>query len=254
MTTRITKQAIVAVAQTHGLDLVGVANIERFRNAPPRMHPAAIFPECRSVLVVARRILRGNWRGIEEGTQYYQYSTMGVMHIDELFAPATLRRLACFLEDNGYDGAVYRAVTDRPLTIGRMKAFYGNFGIMLRAFTYISELGAEVIPIGVSPNGVNINDQCGSLYPEVVAAKVKDARADIGISLDGDADRVIIVDQKGEIQNGDRIMAICAVEMARRKTLAKNTVVATVMSNIGLELYLKERKIIDLIVFVSSGN
>ncbi|OGR15833.1 MAG: hypothetical protein A3K53_04770 [Deltaproteobacteria bacterium RIFOXYB2_FULL_66_7] len=90
---------------------------------------------------------------------------------------------------------------------------------------------------------MNINDQCGSLYPEVVAAKVKDARADIGISLDGDADRVIIVDQKGEIQNGDRIMAICAVEMARRKTLAKNTVVATVMSNIGLELYLKERKI-----------
>jgi phosphoglucosamine mutase len=90
---------------------------------------------------------------------------------------------------------------------------------------------------------VNINDQCGSLYPEVVSAKVKDARADLGISLDGDADRVIVVDQKGEILDGDRIMAICAGEMARKKTLAKNTVVATVMSNIGLELYLKERKI-----------
>jgi phosphoglucosamine mutase len=72
---------------------------------------------------------------------------------------------------------------------------------------------------------------------------VKDARADLGISLDGDADRVIVVDQKGEILDGDRIMAICAGEMARKKTLAKNTVVATVMSNIGLELYLKERKI-----------
>ncbi|MFZ2223799.1 MAG: phosphoglucosamine mutase [Candidatus Deferrimicrobium sp.] len=106
-----------------------------------------------------------------------------------------------------------------------------------------SELGAEVIPIGVSPNGVNINDQCGSLYPEVVSAKVRDARADLGISLDGDADRVIVVDQKGEIQDGDRIMAICATEMARKKMLAKNTVVATVMSNIGLELYLKDRKI-----------
>jgi len=106
-----------------------------------------------------------------------------------------------------------------------------------------AELGAEVIPIGVSPDGVNINDQCGSLYPEVVAAKVRDARADLGISLDGDADRVIVVDQKGEILDGDRIMAICAVEMARRKRLAKNTVVATVMSNIGLELYFKERKI-----------
>jgi len=106
-----------------------------------------------------------------------------------------------------------------------------------------AELGAEVIPIGVSPNGVNINDQCGSLYPEVVAAKVREARADIGISLDGDADRVIVVDEKGGILDGDRVMAICAGEMARKGKLAKNTVVSTVMSNIGLEIYLKERKI-----------
>jgi len=106
-----------------------------------------------------------------------------------------------------------------------------------------AELGAEVIPIGVSPNGVNINDQCGSLYPEVVAAKVREARADIGISLDGDADRVIVVDEKGTALDGDRIMAICAGEMARKGRLAKNTVVATLMSNIGLELYLKERKV-----------
>ena len=106
-----------------------------------------------------------------------------------------------------------------------------------------AELGAEVIPIGISPNGVNINDQCGSLYPEVVAAKVREARADIGISLDGDADRVIVVDEKGVVLDGDRLMAICAGEMSRKGRLAKHTVVATVMSNIGLELYLKERKI-----------
>ena len=106
-----------------------------------------------------------------------------------------------------------------------------------------AELGAEVIPIGISPNGVNINDQCGSLYPEVVAAKVREARADIGISLDGDADRVIVVDEKGVVLDGDRLMAICAGEMSRKGQLAKHTVVATVMSNIGLELYLKERKI-----------
>jgi phosphoglucosamine mutase len=106
-----------------------------------------------------------------------------------------------------------------------------------------AELGAEVIPIGVNPNGLNINDQCGSLYPEVVSAKVKEARADLGISLDGDADRVIVVDQKGEVLDGDRIMAVCAEELARKKKLAKGTLVATVMSNIGLELYLKERKI-----------
>ena len=106
-----------------------------------------------------------------------------------------------------------------------------------------AELGADVIPIGISPNGVNINDQCGSLFPEIVAAKVREARADLGISLDGDADRVIVVDEKGGILDGDRIMAICAGEMARSGRLAKQTVVATVMSNLGLELYLKERKV-----------
>ena len=105
------------------------------------------------------------------------------------------------------------------------------------------ELGADVIAVGVSPNGLNINDKCGSLYPELVSAKVKEHKADLGISLDGDADRVIVVDHRGEVVDGDRIMAICAEELARKKKLKKNTVVATVMSNIGLELFLRERKI-----------
>jgi phosphoglucosamine mutase len=105
------------------------------------------------------------------------------------------------------------------------------------------ELGAEVIPLGVTPDGLNINENCGSLFPEVVSAKVREKRADLGISLDGDADRVIIVDHNGDVLNGDRVMAICAEEMKRKKNLKKNAVVATVMSNIGLELFLKERKI-----------
>ena len=105
------------------------------------------------------------------------------------------------------------------------------------------ELGAEVIPLGVSPSGLNINEKCGSLYPELVSAKVRELRADIGISLDGDADRVIVVDHKGKVVDGDRTMAICAEDMVRRKNLKKNTVVATVMSNLGLELFLRERKI-----------
>ena len=105
------------------------------------------------------------------------------------------------------------------------------------------ELGAEVISIGVNPNGLNINEKCGSLFPEVVSAKVREHRADIGISLDGDADRVIIVDHRGDVLDGDRIMAVCAEEMLRKRKLKKNTVVATVMSNIGLEVFLKERKI-----------
>lgn len=105
------------------------------------------------------------------------------------------------------------------------------------------ELGAEVITLGVSPNGLNINENCGSLFPEVVSAVVREKRADLGISLDGDADRVIVVDHNGDIMNGDRIMAICAEELYRKKKLRKNALVATVMSNIGLELFLKERKI-----------
>ena len=105
------------------------------------------------------------------------------------------------------------------------------------------ELGAEVITVAANPNGLNINDHCGSLFPEVVSAKVREQRADLGISLDGDADRVIIVDHEGEVFNGDRIMAVCAEEMIRKRKLKKNTVVATVMSNIGLDLFLREKKI-----------
>lgn len=105
------------------------------------------------------------------------------------------------------------------------------------------ELGAEVIPIGVSPNGLNINERCGSLFPEVVSAKVREHRADLGISLDGDADRVIVVDGNGDIVDGDRIMTICAQDLHRKKRLAKATVVATVMSNIGLEIFLRGKRI-----------
>lgn len=105
------------------------------------------------------------------------------------------------------------------------------------------ELGADVITMGVSPNGLNINEKCGSLFPEMVSEVVKEVGADLGVSLDGDADRVIVVDHKGNVVDGDRIMAICAEEMSRRKKLKKNTVVATVMSNIGLEFFLRERKI-----------
>lgn len=105
------------------------------------------------------------------------------------------------------------------------------------------ELGAEVIPLGVSPNGTNINEGCGSLYPEFVAQKVREAGAHLGIALDGDADRVIVVDERGEEVDGDHIMAICARELQRKGRLARSTVVATVMSNLGLERSLAEAAI-----------
>jgi phosphoglucosamine mutase len=100
------------------------------------------------------------------------------------------------------------------------------------------ELGAEVIRIGVEPNGRNINDKCGSTSPEALVAKVLEVRADIGIALDGDADRVVIVDEKGEIVDGDQVMAVIAKSWHERGQLTAGGVVATVMSNLGLERYL----------------
>ena len=101
------------------------------------------------------------------------------------------------------------------------------------------ELGAEVIKIGVDPNGRNINHKCGSTAPDALADKVREVRADIGIALDGDADRVVIVDEKGQIVDGDQLMAVIAESWHRRGKLAAGGIVATVMSNLGLERYLK---------------
>jgi phosphoglucosamine mutase len=105
------------------------------------------------------------------------------------------------------------------------------------------ELGAEVIRRGVSPNGLNINDKCGALHPEEIAGATVEYRADIGISLDGDGDRCILSDENGEIVDGDQIIGLCALQMAAEGNLLKNTVVTTPMSNIGLEMTLKERGI-----------
>jgi len=102
------------------------------------------------------------------------------------------------------------------------------------------ELGAEVITLGNKPNGTNINAGCGSLHPEVISEAVKQHRADIGIALDGDADRVIVCDEFGNEVDGDHIMAICATDMLKRKLLQKKTLVATVMSNMGLDIALRK--------------
>jgi phosphoglucosamine mutase len=97
------------------------------------------------------------------------------------------------------------------------------------------ELGAKVIRLGVDPDGKNINARVGALYPESMAKAVVKHGAHLGIALDGDADRVIVCDEKGKIVDGDAIMAICARELAERKALGKRTLVATVMSNLGLD-------------------
>src|SRR5689334_553363 len=97
------------------------------------------------------------------------------------------------------------------------------------------ELGAEVIAVGVSPNGLNINDGCGSTHPQLLQETVIASGADIGLALDGDADRLIVVDEKGQIVDGDQLMALIALELKRRGELKGDAVVATVMSNLGLE-------------------
>jgi phosphoglucosamine mutase len=103
------------------------------------------------------------------------------------------------------------------------------------------ELGAEVIRLGVSPDGTNINAGCGSLYPEVVAQAVKEHGADVGIALDGDADRVIFVDENGREVDGDHIMALCASYLKEKKELKHNTLVTTVMSNMGLDIAMQKQ-------------
>ena len=105
------------------------------------------------------------------------------------------------------------------------------------------ELGANVIPLGVKPDGLNINEGCGSTEPMLLRETVVASGADIGLALDGDADRLIVVDEKGEVIDGDQLMALIAIDHHRREALMGNAVVSTVMSNLGLERRLAEEGI-----------
>jgi phosphoglucosamine mutase len=109
--------------------------------------------------------------------------------------------------------------------------------------TVLYELGAEVKEVGVSPNGLNINLECGSTYPKTLAKAVREYRADIGIALDGDADRLLICDERGEVVDGDEIMAIIAADWAASDRLKGGGVVSTVYSNLGFERFLAERNL-----------
>lgn len=107
----------------------------------------------------------------------------------------------------------------------------------------ISELGADIVVINDRPNGKNINENCGAVYPDKLCQMVKDVKADVGISFDGDADRVIFCDENGELVDGDFILGICAKDMKSEGILNKSTIVATVMSNVGFEKSLKKEGI-----------
>jgi len=109
--------------------------------------------------------------------------------------------------------------------------------------TILQELGAEVVVIGDKPNGYNINEGCGAMHPENLAKVVLESRADLGIALDGDADRLVLVDEKGEIVDGDKLMAVLAVHLKNQGMLKGEGIVATVMSNQGLDKYLNLQSI-----------
>ncbi len=109
--------------------------------------------------------------------------------------------------------------------------------------TIFEELGADVIPLCVNPNGFNINTNCGAMHPNYLAQKVVEKKADIGIALDGDADRIVVVDENGKIIDGDKLIGALAVYLKREGKLIEDRVVATIMSNLALEEYLADNSI-----------
>jgi len=133
----------------------------------------------------------------------------------------------------------------KPLTLAgkRIVVDCANGAGYIVAPTILSELGAEVIVIGAKPNGFNINESCGAMHTENLSTAVQDSRADVGIALDGDADRLVMVDERGEVVDGDKLMGVLAVHLQKQGTLRGDGMVATVMSNQGLDEYLQKHNL-----------
>ena len=159
---------------------------------------------------------------------------------DGLVAPEKLGRAQRLEDARGRYTEAAKATFPRHLRLEGLKVVVdcANGAAYRTAPTVLWELGAEVVPIAVQPDGFNINAKCGATAPERMCEQVVAHGADIGIALDGDADRVIICDETGSVVDGDQIMALIATSMQRAGTLRGGAVVATVMSNLGLERYL----------------
>jgi phosphoglucosamine mutase len=160
-----------------------------------------------------------------------------------LAPPRELGRVARMDEAQARYIEIVKATLPRALSLKGLRVVIDcAHGAAYRiAPTALYELGAEVREIGVSPNGYNINDEAGSTHPAAMIKAVRDYRADLGIALDGDADRLIVCDEKGQVVDGDQIMALLASTWAEQGRLAGGGVVATVMSNLGLERFLVAR-------------
>jgi phosphoglucosamine mutase len=159
---------------------------------------------------------------------------------ERLAAPDALGRVARVDDAQARYVEIAKATFPRRLSLSGLRIVIdcANGAAYKVAPTALYELGAEVMRLGVEPNGFNINSECGSTHPEAMAKMVKEYRADIGIALDGDADRLVICDETGRVVDGDQIMALIAAHWAQRDRLTGGGVVATVMSNLGLERFL----------------
>ena len=157
-----------------------------------------------------------------------------------LTAPRDLGRVRRVDDSQARYVEIVKATFPRHLSLNNLRVVIdcANGAAYKVAPTALYELGAEVIEVGVNPDGFNINEECGSTHPKAMAQAVKEYRADIGIALDGDADRLVICGEKGQIVDGDQIMAIIAKAYADSARLAGGGVVATIMSNLGLERFL----------------
>ncbi len=164
---------------------------------------------------------------------------------DGLAGPTALGRVARVDDSQARYVEIAKATFPRRLSLSGLRVVIdcANGAAYKVAPVVLYELGAEIVKVGVEPNGANINEECGSTHPEAMAKAVKEYRADIGIALDGDADRLVICDEKGQVVDGDQIMALIADDWARRQKLRGKGVVATVMSNLGLERFLAARKL-----------
>ncbi|HEY4030022.1 MAG TPA: phosphoglucosamine mutase [Caulobacteraceae bacterium] len=163
--------------------------------------------------------------------------------LDEgLAAPRNLGRVRRIDDAQARYVEIIKATFPRQMSLTGLRVVIdcANGAAYKVAPTALYELGAEVIEVGVSPDGANINEECGSTHPQAMAKAVREYRADIGIGLDGDADRLVICDEKGVVVDGDQIMAIIAKAFAEQGSLTGGGVVATVMSNLGLERFLNK--------------
>jgi len=165
---------------------------------------------------------------------------------EDLAEPKVLGRVQRMDEAQARYVEIVKATLPKSLSLNglRVAVDCANGAAYKVAPTALYELGAEVIEVGVSPNGTNINDECGSTHPQAIAQAVRQYRADIGIAVDGDADRLVICDEKGQLVDGDQIMALIAAAWAAKGALNGDGVVATVMSNLGLERFLADRGLV----------